>query len=889
MSTPNSISHRDAFSVVNARRAIHVVAKLFAKKNIPVRMIGSQAHVMYNKITREVERITIPNIPDASTPELISAVHGFLDHELGHVLFTDFEVGMDFERKAIAAGKSEQWVRRLHSVQNNYEDPFIERLMRNEYRGSGLNLSCVLNFFYNTKTLPTILKALENGDKAEAEAYMAIVVLRIMHGCQDSLDWVSDHPELHQLAADGASKYENTLPGFTQRMRNITCTADGYQLAWDMLEALDKKKEEEQRQEEEQQKKDSLDKSDDGKNSDEQEQSGESGDDQQEQSEADEQEAGDDESGDSPEESESSESGESGDDSEDSEAEDSDGDGGGDSSDSSDASDSGDDEADTDLDEDPSSDESTDGPENGSQDDAEEQDAENKGDDDGTGDSDSDSDSDDDDSETGESGETDTQDSGDSEQSDSDTGDGSDSSDSGDGDDDSGDGSDQQQTSSQSGDSLDEGAEDDGDVESEGEAADGDSEAENGDPDSHSEGEPEDDGFEDQKDEFDNQFEADGDCQEDVSSIEDSDGEIDLESEAGDEPSGQSDDEPLVQGDCLTPESLDVEMDGFNKLIGDAILDAHSQESYLVFTTELDEVKQYTPTPLSINKYGDISLRSLESRQSDSVSLMRDKLRRMVLAKTTRRYQTGQRRGRINSRALHRVSQGYDDVFKRRHEEKTGLNTAVSLVIDCSGSMNGSCIQLAGVAADAIAECMSALNVPFEISGFTTGHYAKARELVLEEYQLLGGSDQVPSYARWVPLYIPIFKPWSASYSTQLRTNLALATQCCGGKLKMGVNVDGESIELAAQRMMEANQRADRHIIFVLSDGQPNSGASAAGRDKQHLKRVVKKLNDNNIETVGIGIMSQAVTEYYEKHAVLKSEQDIPTEMLNQLERVLLG
>ena len=54
-------------------------------------------------------------IPDTATPGFLAAIQGFIDHEVGHILFTDWSVQKTIGKDA-----------KLHSCWNIIEDPFIE-------------------------------------------------------------------------------------------------------------------------------------------------------------------------------------------------------------------------------------------------------------------------------------------------------------------------------------------------------------------------------------------------------------------------------------------------------------------------------------------------------------------------------------------------------------------------------------------------------------------------------------------------------------------------------------------------------------------------------------------------------------------------------------------
>ena len=75
--------------------------------------------------------IYLPIIPDNASDEFLAAIQGFLDHEVGHLIFSDFKAIRTLEHK-----NRKQW-----SIFQTLEDGRIESEMRKLWRGSGVNLS----------------------------------------------------------------------------------------------------------------------------------------------------------------------------------------------------------------------------------------------------------------------------------------------------------------------------------------------------------------------------------------------------------------------------------------------------------------------------------------------------------------------------------------------------------------------------------------------------------------------------------------------------------------------------------------------------------------------------------------------------------------------------
>ncbi|NBQ51837.1 MAG: hypothetical protein EBU35_14605, partial [Marivivens sp.] len=134
---------------------------------------------------------------------------------------------------------------------------------------------------------------------------------------------------------------------------------------------------------------------------------------------------------------------------------------------------------------------------------------------------------------------------------------------------------------------------------------------------------------------------------------------------------------------------------------------------------------------------------------------------------------------------------------------------------------------------------------------------------------------------RWEPLTFQIFKPF-AKRLFSCRASLATIYGNAGGN-----NSDPDAILIAAD-MLRARPE-DRRILLVLSDGQPNWRTYNAWARREYLKDVVRDVNAEGIETIGIGINSDAVSHYYPKHVVVRNIDDLATTAMEQLAQTICG
>lgn len=121
------------------REKVGRLVTLLTEKKIRVQQRGSRAYVEFDG-NGVPKLVNIPYIPDDASPEFLAAIEGFLDHEVAHVLFTDYRVLIEAKKRGVA---------NLHNI---IEDAFIEKMMARTFAGSGLNLRNVGEFFLKSYT-----------------------------------------------------------------------------------------------------------------------------------------------------------------------------------------------------------------------------------------------------------------------------------------------------------------------------------------------------------------------------------------------------------------------------------------------------------------------------------------------------------------------------------------------------------------------------------------------------------------------------------------------------------------------------------------------------------------------------------------------------------------
>ncbi len=839
--------------IVILREAIKKLIPMIAGRGLRVTQMGTQAYVAPNPQTGLPERVNIPNIPDNASSEFVQAIQGFIDHEVAHVLYTDF---------LCQAGNKTP---RLHNLHNIVEDTRIERCMADEFPGSRKNIDRLSRYFIENVTAKAIDSA---KDPMEEFQYLIVVMMRALAGHVPFQEFMDDRKYWdHPLVKAFLDKFPEAV---RKRMPHLASTQEAFDVAVEMEKILypppppaPPQPEPEENDDDEQSD------SSDGDTDDQSDDSGAGDDSSEEQDGKPEKGDGDaeDDADSSNDENEGEQSDDDGKDSdageadEDDDAEGKDGKGEGerehtDETDSDQASGGEDDEENEDGSDNDTT-ESGQGSENGDDPQDDDGQAGKSGDDKDTDDA---GDADDDDR----SGDTaeDTADEGADESEGDDANDGEEASDD-QGEDDGADGSD----------------ESDGDAEASSDAADNESSDDDG-----ADGPAGDDGADGSEDDL---SDSENGGQNDVAVELDLDDQLTGEAperkeEAADDTDisgvGYAGDDPFreMRDDAL--DEVDISS-SISIIIQRHAIDAINASDYSVFTREFDLIKPLeVPTDFSNKRVVE-----LDEQTRTMTGVMQKDIERMMAAQSRVFNIGGQRSGRLNGAGLHRLVANDPRVFARR-EEIRAKDTAVMLLNDCSGSMRGSKVSTAMASSFALSTTLERVNIPHEVMGFTTGGHWGCDIIpqhVGQKAQDMARADESKSgvrFCRTVPIYMPIFKEFHERLNSEVKRRFAYMRHV---QPNLGANVDGESLEYAAMRL--ARRKEKRKVIIVLSDGFP----AGARNDDEHLMMMTRKLTGLGFDLVGIGIESAAVERFYENNLVLKSVEELPGAVMGKLRAIL--
>lgn len=263
-------------------------------------------------------------------------------------------------------------------------------------------------------------------------------------------------------------------------------------------------------------------------------------------------------------------------------------------------------------------------------------------------------------------------------------------------------------------------------------------------------------------------------------------------------------------------------------------------------------------------------MRTIEDVKSAIVrNNMTAEVRRHLFGRRKIAAERGLKHGRLDVTRLHRVGFGDTEIFKRK-QETPAINAAVSILLDCSGSMwtndyteSGESVNrfyMAATAALCLAESLNLPGIACELIGFTEHR----REL----------------------FHHPI-----KAYSERWNRNKAVATIDQIAPANLQNNADGENLILAYNDIKQ--RKETQKVIIILSDGAPSAhsakGAPAGSLDVYDYTRIVVDMidSDPDVSLYAVGFGSFGNAPGY-KHAVkLDDVSKLGGQLFKMIEEVL--
>jgi cobalamin biosynthesis protein CobT len=242
-------------------------------------------------------------------------------------------------------------------------------------------------------------------------------------------------------------------------------------------------------------------------------------------------------------------------------------------------------------------------------------------------------------------------------------------------------------------------------------------------------------------------------------------------------------------------------------------------------------------------------------------------VRKLIQIRAKAQTQFGVKKGKLDQSRISRVcfkAPGLSErVFKNKIENLT-LNSAVSILIDMSGSMSGLKSYHACKAGMLMNKVCTVLKIPCEVLGFTD-NTVRSKSGEYDAFPIMyiykGFNDLKVSEDNFLDYFA-----YSSAY--------------------MLGNPDGENILWAYDRLLKRKEK--NRILIVMSDGNP--AASRGGSSIiPFTAKVIKEIEqEKKVFIYGLGLLSDAVTRLYKYHSVVRSPQEIPHKLLELFEERII-
>lgn len=210
-----------ALQALSLRDSLAKTVRLLTRQGIEVQFRGHQPFVKSrgNKATV----LVLPELNDNASPDLIEAIQGYLDHEVGHIFYTPFA------RAAKGAAKSRIKAQLLNIV----EDIRLEKLLPRDLPGTKENLERMYEKFIPTMCDKPVKEAIATGNPSTAFCGTIVVAMRALSGQKAFQTYMDDNklwPHFMPLL--------QKMPNLSRRLREMETFDDVESLVDDVIEAM---------------------------------------------------------------------------------------------------------------------------------------------------------------------------------------------------------------------------------------------------------------------------------------------------------------------------------------------------------------------------------------------------------------------------------------------------------------------------------------------------------------------------------------------------------------------------------------------------------------------------------------------------------------------------
>lgn len=331
-------------------------------------------------------------------------------------------------------------------------------------------------------------------------------------------------------------------------------------------------------------------------------------------------------------------------------------------------------------------------------------------------------------------------------------------------------------------------------------------------------------------------------------------------------------------GSSLSPERIARLTGGATgSLIAEAIRQAiqqtvgqiDPQRHYRPYTRKLDQIAEVPIAP-------EVTVQALLARNVDAVRRLRRGLANALRSAEKRWWREEQTRGGLSPRTLYRLGMAADDlrIFRNRAGVQ-GRSTAISIVLDASGSMTVGKMEVARDSLRVILDALHDLRIPTEAFTFTTGDAVDVAKAATSA----GMTQQefFRRYARLANLEIGLIKRFEEPVKAALHRLPSVRGT--------GLTPLGEALQIGAARL--AVRRETRRILLAITDGRPGcEGGGCAALN--HAQQIVRRIQSAGLELIGVGIQDESLCAIVADTIAVDDINQLPARLCRLLGRTLM-